>query len=229
MKSLKAFLPLSFIFVITSPASAALVLDQSADAFAAGSDGGLNVHNFQSASQTFTVGIAGLLAQVDLQVQKAFSDPSDDLILSILGTTSGVPDLNQTLGSVAIAPGDVPPGDFNNVSFISVDVSSLGIFVSVGDLLALELTYPMGTGDYFWYEQNDFYAGGESFVRSPPETQFRFQGQDYGFRTWVETSMNVVPEPSALAIWGLMGLTLGGCAWLRWKKLRSRSFPSLGA
>ncbi len=215
MKFLKVLSTLALIFAITSPASAALVLDQSADAFAAGSADGLVVSDGQAPSQTFTVGIAGLLAQVDLQVQQGSSPPSDDLILSILGTTGGVPDLNQALGSVSIAPGDVPPQDFNNVSFVSVDVSSLGIFVSVGDSLALELTYPTGSGFYFWYEAGDIYAGGENYTRNPPSTQFSFEGFEHGFQTWVETPMDVVPEPSSLLVWSLLGLTLGGCAWLR--------------
>ncbi len=217
MRSLKVLPALALIFAITSPATAALMLDQSADAFAAGTNGGPQIFNFQAGAQTFTAGVAGLLAQVDLQVQQDTS-PSDDLILSILGTTGGVPDLNQALGSVSIAPGDVPPQDFNNASFVSVDVSSLGILVSVGDLLALELSYPQGGGNFVWYGSADFYAGGEGFFRNPPATNFNFNSSDIsdlGFQTWVETPMDVVPEPSSLLVWSLLGLTLGGCAWLR--------------
>ncbi len=221
MKSLKVFMTLTFIFAMTGPASAALILDQSADAFAAGAGGGPVVSNFQSTAQTFTVGITGLLAQIDLQAQQlgGGSIPSDDLILSILGTTGGVPDLNQTLGSVAIAPGDVPPDDVNNVQIFSVDVSGLGIFVSVGDLLAIELSYPTGQEGYFWYAAEvDFYNGGGAFIRNPPDTQFGAESDDQGFQTWVETSMNVVPEPSAFITWSLLGLTLGSFAWLRRRK-----------
>ncbi len=39
-----------------------------------------------------------------------------------------------------------------------------------------------------------------------------FDAVSYGLEG---TSSNVVPEPSSVLVWSLLGLTLGGCTWLR--------------
>ena len=192
-----------------------LTLDQSYDAVANGSNGGINVSSTQTLAQTFTVGIGGLLAQVDLQARLGLSGASDDLVLTILGTSGGIPDLGNVLGSVSISPGSVPPfSPFNSV-FVNVDVSGLGISVTNGDVLALELSYPTGTGNYVWLEGNDTYTGGDQYFRSAPGTSWSNQFSDAGFQTWVE--VGTVPEPSSLA---LLGMGVSGLCGYRLRRKR---------
>ncbi|MEM9364650.1 MAG: hypothetical protein AAGD07_01565 [Planctomycetota bacterium] len=131
-------------------ASAAIVLDQMADAFNApnptGELGGPSIANFQSALQTFTVGVGGVLARIDVQVQHGKADlnfhnpgevPNADLTLSLLGTNGGMPDRAQDLGSVSLPLTNIPPFDrFTSGPFTAFDVSGLGIAVAPGDRLA---------------------------------------------------------------------------------------------
>ena len=135
--------------LIAGSARANLVLDQVSDAYTAslgGELGGPSVEYTQSALQTFTVGVGGALATVDLQVQHSFVAPTGDLVLSILGTTGGVPDFSQNLGSVTLPASSIPPNDnFASGPFTSFDVSGLGIAVAPGDVLAFELSYPTTT------------------------------------------------------------------------------------
>ncbi len=188
--------------LILSTASADLVVDQVADAFNApspsGELGGPTIADFQSSLQTFSVGVTGVLAGIDLQVQQsdAPSVPDSDLVLSILTTTAGVPDLNQNLGSVNLPVASIPVFDnFSSGEFVSFDVSNLGISVSPGDVLAFELSYPAGNGSYFIYDSEvDIYGGGTSFVFGPLDGFFGDTSpRDLGFRTVVST----IPEPSS--------------------------------
>ncbi|MEM6854655.1 MAG: PEP-CTERM sorting domain-containing protein [Planctomycetota bacterium] len=189
------------IVFTTASASAQLVVDQAADAGLAGSTGGSNVSNEQATLQTFTVGVAGLLSTVEVQAQRGGSAPSDDLVMTIYGTVGGEPDLGQNLGSVGVPPSSVPTLDFFNPTFVPFDVSGLGIDVVPGDVLAIGLGYPTGTGRYFVFDTLDFYAGGEQTVVLLGDAFVPDPGRDFGFRTTV-----LVPEPSSLALLGLSGL-----------------------
>lgn len=176
-----------------------VVIDQVSDAYNApspsGELGGPTIADFQSALQTFTVGIGGTLTGIDLQVQQsgAPSVPTDNLVVSILGTSGGMPDFNQNLGSVSLPAASISPFDnFASGDFVPFDVSGLGISVSPGDVLAIAASYPTGTGSYFVYDSEvDVYAGGTSYIYGPLDG---FLGstapRDLGFRTIV-----TVPEP----------------------------------
>lgn len=200
-----------FVFLTTGSGQAAmLTLDQSFDA---SNDYFSYVDNQSVVAQTLTVGQTGLLSQVDLQIHKASADTTGDPILTILGTSVGVPDSSNVLGSVSI-PNSSISVDFgvSNGDFLSVDVSGLGISVIPGEVLALELTDPAGTGTYYWLDTSLFpgstYPGGSEFTRyASSSTWLSEDPTDAGFQTWVAVTP-AVPEPSTLMLLGI------GCACL---------------
>ncbi len=189
--------------IIATHASAD-VIDQVYDAGADGSVGGPGISSVQEVAQTFTVGIGGTLSLVEVQVQQGSSQPDQDLVLRILGTNAGAPDLGQVLATTVIPRADVPPLDFDNPEFVGVDVGGFGIIVAPGDVLAIHLQYPTGTGSYFCFGQFEGtqYGGGEAYSRLiPNDFHTSVPSDDLGFRTSV-----FVPAPSAAALLGFAGL-----------------------
>ena len=189
-----------------------LVVDQISDAFNASNNGGElggpTIADFQTSLQSFTVGVGGFLDGLDLQVMQSDAPdvPTDPLVLSILGTTGGIPDFNQNLGSVSLPASSIPTFDnFMTGDFIRFDVSGLNIAVTPGDVLSFAVSYPTGSGSYFIYDsESDIYAGGTSFVFGPLDGFFaETSPRDLGFRTIV-----AVPEPSAFYT-GLFALLIG--------------------
>lgn len=214
MKQISLFViaALSVAFTAKS-ATAQIVVDQFADAFNApnpsGELGGPVIADFQNALQTFTVGVSGTLATIEVQVQQS-SDPNDppidSLVVSILGTTAGVPAFSQNLGSVSLPPASIPLfDDFASGPFTAFDVSGLGIAVAPGDVLAIELSYAASDGSYFVYDSEvNVYDGGTSYTFEPFTNFFTDTSpRDLGFRTSV-----LIPEPASLALVVLGGLLL---------------------
>ncbi|MEM9481686.1 MAG: PEP-CTERM sorting domain-containing protein [Verrucomicrobiota bacterium] len=199
------------LFVFTGPAKGQFIVDQFADAFNApspsGELGGPIISEFDTVVQTFTVGIGGLLTSVEVQVQQGDVPdvPTDDLVMTIRPTTAGVPDFSQSFGSVSLPATTIPPFDnFTSGPFTSFDVSGLNIMVSPGQVLAIDLSYPTGTGSYFIYDAEvPIYAGGSTFVLGVADGFFADTGRDSGFRTTV-----LIPEPSSLLMLGFGALVL---------------------
>jgi hypothetical protein len=174
-----------------------------------------------NSAQTFTVGITGILSQVDVLVEQ--NGPFPELRLDVRPTVQGLPmeDDNAALASVTVPLAAIP---FPR-AFLSFDVSSFGIHVSEGELLAIVLT-----GNARWYGvapgigtpivvealaplADDPYPRGAAYFRGPPGAPtFGLPGggslvADLGFRTFVD----VVPEPTTLMLFGIgvLGLMLG--------------------
>lgn len=184
-------------------AAAVPILDQSfvpQDPHSFFGTGGTNLNS----AQTFTVGITGMLSQVDVLVEK---NGPDELRLDVRPTVDGLPieDDNAALASVTVPFATIP----SPRAFLSFDVSSFGVRVSQGELLAIVLT-----GNARWYGvtpelgPDDPYLGGAAYFRGLPGAFFPpFDGRaDLGFRTFVDA----IPEPPTIMLFGIgvVGLVL---------------------
>lgn len=165
-------------------------------------------------AQTFTVGVGGVLAQIDLQLARFGSIP---LVLDIRRTTNGAPDSGAggIVSSVSIDPNTVvpwlPTPDWT-LPVTSVTLGAAEIPVLAGDVLAISLSQLVTTTDfYYWHLTDDLYSGGSTYGRNDPASPFQPLSQifnqpafyDFGFQTYVRTE--TVPEPGAL---GLAALAL---------------------
>jgi len=182
------------------------------------------------ALQTWTVGLTGTLAQIDLfgGVGSSYSTdgvtytgggPSDfefDVTLTILGGGTVFQPGTQALGAVTRRASDIV-----NFGVTSFDLSALNIYATAGTVLTWRMSVEACPTVYCvqnWANWNDFtatgggstngYAGGAAFLESDGVTYF-YGPKDLNFRT----SMTV-PEPAS---WALMiaGFGLTGAALRR--------------
>jgi hypothetical protein len=207
--------------VLTSPASAEIVLDQE---YALGPGGSLNYYldyPGDHLAQTFTVKNSGILTSLGIQVSLTAHDriydmPIDDLHISVVRVDSnGFAIISDVLAKGTISPIGLPvtrnatPGPMANV-----DISSWNARVNAGDQLAItfasEQTYYTGTAratNYMWFRSTrDNHPGGRFSIYSPklygatPLWDFlvgpEVRTVDAGFQVYVD----VVPEPSSLLL-----------------------------
>jgi hypothetical protein len=135
-----------------------------------------------SAAQTFSVGIAGTLAQVNLDLYDLRDAFGRGPTLQIVRTVSGAPSDNalDILATVALPTVESP-------QLLAVDLSSFGIGESVGELLAIEIF-----GRFDWIAGSG-YPGGMAFVGGSGSPSQPLPNLDLGFQTFV-------PEPNSLAL-----------------------------
>jgi hypothetical protein len=178
------------------------VLDQEVDA-----TNGLSVLAVfvrQSLAQTFTVGRAGTLSEIDLQLSKA-TQADGSFTLSILPTSAGVPVSNAPLFSRSYL--DQPlPTNADLFRYVAFDIADAKLSVSVGDRLAIALSSSSGTSPDNWirWAVNRYpsvptlYASGDQYFTrgdlSAPWQQEVYYKYSSGFRTFVSPAQ-VVPEP----------------------------------
>ncbi|MEO0429477.1 MAG: hypothetical protein AAF160_18770 [Pseudomonadota bacterium] len=177
--------------------------------------GGPSIDFAQSAGQTFTVGVAGRLSSIGLQIQVEEDGASADALLSIFevdGTTLG----DTALGSVTVPLADVPAfSGFTSAPFVLFDVSSLGIDVSVGQMLALLVTFSglEDDGGFFIFDSpapSVPYEGGVEIVIGEGDGAFVvIDERDLGFQTFVEATAAVPLPASGLLLLGAVMMTAG--------------------
>jgi hypothetical protein len=192
---------------VAPPVEATPILDQSFDApsflnYGFGGDIGL--------AQTFTVGVTGVLTQVDVEIRRDAGIP--DLLLDIRPTIEGVPVASDAdaLASFVIPSAGVP----TDAAFLSTDLSAAQIAVSLGDVLAIVLRAPGPGGplNYSWQGSISppLYGSGSGFFRgggSPVWFPASSGPTDFSFQTFVEPA--AVPEPSTLLLF-LLGISAMG-------------------
>jgi hypothetical protein len=180
------------------------VLDQSNVSFLTfGGNGapGSFVSPTQSAAQTFTVGVEGLLAQIDIGIYKT-GGTSADIRLDVL-PFSVFPtfDLSASLFSAVIPIASIP---LLTTALTSVDVSGANLAVRSGDQLAIVLSrsiLPSGS-QVVWQDSASAYLGGSFFTANPATaTQWTSASGDHRFQSWV-TPAAAVPEPVSLLLLG---------------------------
>jgi PEP-CTERM motif len=170
-------------------------------------------------AQTFTVGLAGTLARVDVDILRQDNGPlgNGPLLFDVRSTTGGgAPIENDAtpLASLTIPAATIP----TTFGFFSIDVSGFGIPVTPGEILAIVLRGTRTDTDYEWVG---------SFPNPYPAGDLYFRNASAGFPTWTlentldqesvdlafKTFVAAAPAPSTLVLFGA-GLTfLAGIAW----------------
>lgn len=201
---------LGLVIGVGGTTKADLILDQS---FSQGSYIASTGGEF---AQTFTVGLNGLLGQVDIGVQTLTNATLDIVRTSAAGIPSNDPSAvlaSMSLPTVALSGTPALP------TWVGIDLSAYDIQVNTGEILALTLQ-----GGEVWFvgfsNHVPIYSGGSAWVSGGGSWETFSTPTDgaasFYFATYVET-----PEPSTLVpacITGLMGL---GYAWRRRKAKRA--------
>lgn len=168
------------VLAFAAPSVATPILDQESPYEESEFDARADIWHWQ---QEVTVGLQGLLVQIDL-----YGRASGSAELSIyVGEPwqSGAPDFVDIIGC--------------SHAWNSINVSSAGLVFDVGDKFVIGVS---GINDHLRLGGNfgfpsGAYEGGELWEDNTP-----FEVFDLAFRTWV------VPEPTTIAFLGLGGLAL---------------------
>ncbi|MFZ4506782.1 MAG: PEP-CTERM sorting domain-containing protein [Fimbriimonas sp.] len=165
---------------------------------------GAFAYNFQTPVQTFTVGVTGLIDQIDLQVGR-IGTPTQSITVEVFKTTgvsSFVPS-GSVLFSHTFNPTFFPTSTavFTSINF--GDYFASPIDATVGETYAIRLSSPeastFSNQFYVWnLSGGNQYSGGHFSGSSD---------QDMGFRTYVITP---VPEPASM-----VAMSLGLVAFAR--------------
>jgi hypothetical protein len=174
-----------------------IVLDQSTPTTGFNEEigfGGSSPSQFQ-AGMTFTVGIAGILNSVTLFVFENNVVTTD--LFEIRSTVNGAPSSNVLASETITIP--LLTGGFNEAEpTINIDVSSFELPVTVGEKLFFDIggapnLSMAGFGP-------SVYSGGSYYLRDPSLGDNVFTSASYygtlGFQTYVQ----IVPEPSTIAL-----------------------------
>jgi opacity protein-like surface antigen len=135
----------------------------------------------QSASQTISVGLGGVLDRVEVYAY-AIASNSHPLVLEIQGVVGGLPD-GTVLGTQQVLP------QVAGLQWISFDLTGLNVNVTAAQHLALVFrsSQDLSQGEYDVEGSHDVYGGGASFYRSISGPWIQIPDYDLMFRTYVES------------------------------------------
>ena len=199
------FLAVFLIFLgLAVPLGAAPILDQQVDPREVGGGAYLVMYRGGYFSQTFTVGVDGLLAGVDVLMSRR-ELLQTDVLFEISRTVDGVPAPTMGLPAHGAIPFSMIPVDPEGMpgaaaDWVHLDLSMHNIVVTEGEVLAivLKLNTPPGppppqdpehSFDIVWHANNsDPYPPGGTFVHPtiPGSAWNPIAVVDAGFRTWVD-------------------------------------------
>jgi len=183
-------------------------IDQEYDSIGAGSSSSATIDSATDRAQTFTVGLAGVLDRVGLQVVREDASTTADLLFDIRNTSAGVPIESNatTLASLTIPASEVPLA-LGAGEFFSVDVISSAIAVNPGEVLAVVLSAPdaaTALNRYQWFNgpNADDYPDGDPYSRTTGT--WTLESSDGGLQTLI-----VFPEPpTSLSLLAGVGILL---------------------
>ena len=198
---------------LTTTTHAEVILDQSYSPAAPPHEAVINTQvNSVIWAQTFTVGVNGLLSELDLKIHKE-GFPSEPLLVDIRTVSGGVPSFPDSganiLESWSISPALLGFGLLGADEFVRTALPN-PIAVTTGDQLAIVLRSDQPASglspSYRWQglTTGPGYSGGATYLKG--STAWGIHGSDRAFQTFVDVP--VVPEPSSCAL--LAGL---GIAW----------------
>ena len=152
-------------------------------------------------AQTFTMGVDGRLAQVDVFVASS-GYVSTPLTLTVVTTTSGLPNMtpDSVLGTQSVSFSSVPYYYGGFVSFTLPQTPSLQLHK--GDLLGIVLSdNTLDFGGFYLWDGDSLatYQGGAAYVETAGGRWTPTAGV-LGFKTWVD-----VPEPSSSLVPAVIG------------------------
>lgn len=141
---------------------------------------GLEVTQNQSVTQTFTVGVAGRLTQVQLVgFQQLRGVTLHPLEIAIVTTANGIPTAT-TLATLSVPPAAIP----TSRATVTLDLTFAGVRLARAQVLGLRLsTLAPGGGPVYGWDADavtSSYAGGGVFVQGSNPLPW-----DMGFRTFV--------------------------------------------
>jgi hypothetical protein len=200
--------------ILAGPAAAGVVLDQATIPETGHVDfAGAGWSISQSAlAQSFTVGVSGLLDHVSLGVEAWPSSSAGDFQFQVLNGS------NQVLYSQTVSGADLPHLEFSGLDWdqtYTTSVRSADINVLVGEVYLLKVFAVAGGGGGVWRASTNAgvidYPGGQAYEYDIPGFPNPFEiGNEFAFRTYVDTGGGAVPEP---ATWAFMVMGFGLAGW----------------
>jgi hypothetical protein len=154
----------------------------------------------QEWAQTFTVGKAGILTEIDVFIRR-FPPTRGKLWMDLRRTgATGDPtsDSKGIIASVSADAGSVPADDNG---FVAFDIASSNILVSPGEKYAIALRAGEDASTFKWLGlTGNPYAGGGAFDRqTSDEIWANENGSDLGIRTYISPpTKNVAAKPNAV-------------------------------
>ena len=178
-------LPVLVLLIHAAATLAAPVVDQSH--VITNSTGGRIIYAGNSPGQTFTVGSAGLLSQVDVLLRRDTGDIGS-LALELWPVVAGGPAGSTPLFSTPIDPSVVPT---SSTGYVPINVTAGGLYVSPGDQFAIAVsgTAGLSTPHASWWGGFPGYGAGGKFDRAG-SWDIGSIDHDYGFRTWVNSALS---------------------------------------